>query len=75
MEPQMASLNDGRPTRNSIKNDQLDTAPDVFIVHISLIEKLTWEPIDITGSDHKQILIIYKDIFETPEVKNTRRYK
>ena len=75
METQMTCLNDGRPTRNSRKDNQLDTAPDLSIVHASLIEKFTWETIDVTGSDHKPILIVYKDRFETPEVNNTARYK
>ena len=75
METEMACLNDGRPTRNARKDDQLDTAPDLSIVHATLVEKFTWEPLDITGSDHKPILITYKDEFDTPEVNNTTRYK
>ena len=75
METEMACLNDGRPTRNARKDGQLDTAPDLSIVHATLVEKFTWEPLDITGSDHKPILITYKDEFDTPEVNNTTRYK
>ena len=53
----------------------MDTAPDLSIVHSSLIEKFSWDTIDDTGSDHKPILITYREGFEIPKVKNTTRYK
>ena len=71
----MTCLNDGWPTRNSRIESHLDTTPDLSIVHATLIEKFTWETIDTTGSDHKPILITYRDRFEIPEVNNTTRYK
>ena len=57
LETDMACLNDGRPTRNARNENQLDTAPDMTIVHATLIDKFTWEPLSITGSDHMPILI------------------
>ena len=74
-ETEMVCLNDGRPTRNARQADHLDTAPDLSIVHASLIEKFTWETIDATGSDHKPILITYKDGFEITKVNNKPRFK
>ena len=75
MDTDMICLNDGRPTRNARQENHMDTAPDLSIVHSSLIEKFSWDTIDETGSDHKPILITYKEGFEIPKVNDKIRYK
>ena len=39
------------------------------------MEKFSWDTLDDTGSDHKPILITYREGFEIPKVNNTTRYK
>ena len=75
MDTDMTCLNDGRPTRNARQEGHMDTAPDLSIVQSSLMEKFSWDTLDDTGSDHKPILITYREGFEIPKVNNTTRYK
>ena len=45
------------------------------IVHSTLIDKFSWEPLYVSGSDHTPILITYDNGFEIPEVNSTTRFK
>ena len=71
---EMLSLNTGETTRSS-KHQESDTAPDISFVHAHQLDKFTWETLDMASSDHKPILITYKDGVEIPEVNTSPRYK
>ena len=70
----MLPLNDLSVTRNSRSANSSDTAPDISIVHSSLIDKFSWKTDDDLGSDHKPILILYEGQ-GIPEIEEKARYK
>ena len=53
----MACLNDGRPTRVNRVTSGV-SAPDVCLVHPSMIDGANWRVLPLTGSDHNPIRIV-----------------
>ena len=69
----MAAINDGKGTRRSRNAEGKDTAPDQAFVHASKMDRFTWEVVDELPSDHKPIIITYRDQF--PTINNKPTYK
>ena len=55
----MACINSGEPTFVSRSNGR-ETAPDISLLHSSLLDKVTWKTSNKLGSDHKPIIITYE---------------
>ena len=56
----MIAVNDGSHTLDS-RSTGSQTAPDVTLVHASLLDKVTWGKVEGLGSDHVPIVVTYKD--------------
>ena len=57
---EMLAMNDGSHTHVS-RSSGAQTAPDVTLVHASMVDKLSWEKAEGLGSDHTPIVISYRD--------------
>ena len=62
----------GGPTHTNRKTGK-ETAPDVAIIHTSILDKTTWETGDTFGSDHRPIIFTYQG--RMPKVNNTPKYR
>ena len=71
---EMHTLNSGDPTQFSKGND-VQSSPDVAIVHSAKLDKFTWKILDDLDSNHKPILTTYEDNINIPKVNNTVKYK
>ena len=71
-ENNMLAMNDGSHTHVS-RSSGSQTAPDVTLVHASLVDKVTWEKVNGLGSDHMPIMITYRD--HIPWVNSKPSYK
>ena len=84
----MACLNTGEPTHHKKRRQQQQrlqhspdsastfdngSAPDISLVHPSLLDKLTWEVVNELGSDHMPIIITYDTTI--PKVNDKPTYK
>ena len=68
----MACMNNGKSTHVS-RSSGNESAPDVSLIHSSLLDKVTWETTNELGSDHKPIIITYED--ELTKVNDKPRFK
>ena len=68
----MVAANLGGPTHTNRKTGK-ETAPDVAIIHTSILDKTTWETGDTFGSDHRPIIFTYQG--RMPKVNNTPKYR
>ena len=68
----MIAMNDGSPTLSS-RSSGSQTAPDVTLVHTSLLDKVTWETTEGLGSDHLPIVVTYRD--HIPRINSKPSYK
>ena len=68
----MLPLNDGTPTHTN-RSSGTESAPDVTLVHSTLMDKTTWERVEDLSSDHHPIIITYRD--NIPRVNDKPAYK
>ena len=68
----MACVNNGQPAHVH-RTSGKESAPDISIVHSSLLDKITWETVNDLGSDHTPIILTYED--EMIKVNNKPRFK
>ena len=68
----MLPLNDGSHTHTS-RSSGTQSAPDVTLAHVSMMDKMKWEQVDDLGSDHVPIIITYQ--YHIPTVNNRPTYK
>jgi len=68
----MLAVNDGKPTHDS-RSAGTASAPDVTLVHTTMMDKVTWETVNDLSSDHRPIIITYRDHF--PKVNNKPTFK
>ena len=70
----MIAINDSSTTRTN-RSTNSDTSPDVSLIHSSLAGKFTWNVLDDLGSDHKPIMITYREMNSIPTVESKPSYK
>jgi len=68
----MLPLNDGTPTHTN-RSSGTESAPDVTLVHSTLMDKMTWERVEDLSSDYHPIIITYRD--NIPRVNDKPVYK
>ena len=73
-ENNMLAVNDGRPTHDS-RSSGTASAPDVTIVHTSMMDRVSWETVSDLSSDHRPIIITYRDHFPKVNYKPTYKWK
>ena len=68
----MIPANDGSPTHDS-RSSGTESAPDVTLVHTSMMDKVSWRTVKELSSDHRPIIITYCDYI--PVINNRPTYK